>query len=69
MTDEREAAIQAICERTGKTREQAEAFLDLARSAFARRGWVESEPLDQDAIGERLDTFLGVGGTTDRKTL
>ncbi|MGW4488414.1 hypothetical protein ACWEOE_31785 [Amycolatopsis sp. NPDC004368] len=55
----REKAIADICARTGKTREQAVAFLDLARSAFARRGWAEGESLNQDQIGERLATFMG----------
>jgi hypothetical protein len=54
----REDAIQALMEK-GKTREQAEAFIDLMGSAFRRRGWVEGEPLTQEQIGERLDTFLG----------
>jgi hypothetical protein len=53
----REDAIKAITD-GGKTREQAEAFLDILGSAFARRGWVEGEPLGPDAIAERLDTFV-----------
>ena len=52
-------AAAAITEGTGKTHEQAQAFLDILGSAFRRRGWVEGEPLGQDAIAERLDTFIG----------
>lgn len=55
----REEAIQAITEKTGKTREQAEAFLDILSSAFRRRGWSEGEPLSQDEISDRLDKFMG----------
>ncbi len=58
MTD-REDAIKAITEKTGKTREQAESVLDLLGSAFRRRGWAEGEPLSQDQISERFDTFIG----------
>lgn len=57
----REDAINAIVT-TGKTREQAEAFLDILGSAFARRGWVEGEPLQPEAVAERLDTFLDPTG-------
>lgn len=56
----RDEAIEAVVA-TGKTREQAEAFIELMRSAFARRGWVEGEPLTQDEIGEQLGTFMGTG--------
>ena len=56
---DREAAINAITTDTGKTREQAEAFLDIAGSAFRRRGWAEGEPLSQDEIAERLRRFTG----------
>lgn len=52
-------AVEAIAEGTGKTAEQAEAFLDILGSAFRRRGWVEGEPLTEDEIGARLDTFIG----------
>lgn len=58
----RETAIEAIVRDTGDTREQAEAFLDIVGSAFARRGWIEGEPLSPDEIGERLDIFLGGKG-------
>lgn len=54
----RDEAVAAITEGAGKTPEQAQAFLDILGSAFRRRGWVEGEPLDQDAIAERLDTFV-----------
>jgi hypothetical protein len=49
----------AIATGTGKTVDQADAFLDILGSAFRRRGWVDGDPLSQDAIAERLDTFLG----------
>ncbi len=59
MSAARGEAVRAIVEKTGKTPEQAEAFLDLVGSAFRRRGWVDGEPMTQDQIGERLDVFLG----------
>jgi hypothetical protein len=61
MSDQtpRDKAADAIAEGTGKTREQADAFLDLARSAFARRRWIEGEPLSDSEIGERFSTFMG----------
>ena len=55
---DKESLIQGLMEK-GKTREQAEAFMDLMGSAFKRRGWAEGEPLDKEQISERLDTFLG----------
>jgi hypothetical protein len=61
MNDECEASIQALMQDGRRTRAQAVAFLDLLGSAFRRRGWVEGEPLNQDQIGERLDTFLDGG--------
>lgn len=60
--EEREAVITAICERTGKTREQAVAFLDVLWSALRRRGWVEGAPLSQPEVAERVDTFIGRSG-------
>jgi hypothetical protein len=54
----REEAIVAIVEK-GKTREQAEAFLAIMGSAFRRRGWVEGEPLDDDALADQYQAFLG----------
>lgn len=54
----REDAIAAIVA-SGKTREQAEAYLDILGSAFARRGLVEGEPLPAEQIDEQLGTFLG----------
>lgn len=62
INEAREEAVQAIMLDTGKTREQAEAFLEIVGSAFARRGWIEGEPLLPDAIGERLETFLDRNG-------
>lgn len=56
---EREGVIKAICEGTGKTREQAIAFLDVLGSGLRRRGWIEGEPMSQDEIAERVDTFMG----------
>ena len=55
---DREGAINAITTSTGKTREQAEAFLDIVGSAFRRRGWMDGKPLGQTEIVERLDTFV-----------
>lgn len=52
----REEAIKAITD-SGKTREQAEAFLNLVGSAFARRGWVEGEPLDPEGITANAEAF------------
>lgn len=61
MTERQDAidAIDAIVA-TGKTPEQAEAFLDLVGSAFRRRGWIEGDPLSPGKIGERVDAFLNV---------
>lgn len=59
----REDAIEAVMN-TGKTQEQAEAFLAIMASAFRRRGWAEGEPLNPDEVGEKLDAFLG--GELDR---
>lgn len=64
----REDAIKALTDK-GRTREQAEAFLDLMGSALRRRGWITGEPLSQEQIGERIDTFMGqpdTGKETDR---
>ena len=58
-SEARERAIEGICAKTGKTREQAEAFLDILGSALRRRGWIDGEPLTQDEIGSKLDTFIG----------
>lgn len=52
-------AITAICKRTGKTREQAEAFLDILGSGLRRRGWIDGEPMSQAEIGNRFGTFMG----------
>jgi hypothetical protein len=54
----REDVITAMIA-TGKTREQAEAFLDILGSALKRRGWVEGQPLSQGEIKASLDAFLG----------
>jgi len=54
----RDEAVAAIVA-TGKTPEQANAFLDLLGSAFARRGWISGEPLGADEVAERFDTFVG----------
>lgn len=56
----REDAIKALTDK-GKTREQAEAFIDLMGSAFRRRGWVPGEPLSDEQIADRMDTFMGEG--------
>ena len=54
---DRSDAVQAIVA-TGKTPEQAEAFLDVLGSAFRRRGWVEGEPLPPEEIKQRMTVFL-----------
>ena len=56
---EREEAIGRIMHRTGKTREQAVAFLDVLGSAMTRRGLADAPLLSEDEIGERVDTFMG----------
>lgn len=61
----REDAIKALTGR-GKTREQAEAFLDVLGSAFRRRGWVAGDPLTYEQLTERLGTFLGDPGEPGR---
>lgn len=53
----REDAIEAITG-TGKSREQADAFLDILGSAFRRRGWVEGEPLTTGEIDDRMNVFV-----------
>lgn len=58
---EREEAIERIMRRTGKTREQAVAFLDVLGSAMTRRGLANAKVLSEDEIGERVDTFIGEG--------
>ena len=54
----RDDATAAIMN-TGKTQDQADAFLAILGSSFARRGWVEGEPLSQDEIAANLNVFLG----------
>jgi hypothetical protein len=54
----REDAIAAITP-TGRTREQAEAFLDIVGSAFRRRGWADGEPLTEDEIAANINTLIG----------
>ena len=56
--ERREQVIQASMAR-GKTREQAEAFLDIVGSAFRRNGWAPGEPLSDEQIDEKFTTFLG----------
>jgi NADH:ubiquinone oxidoreductase subunit E len=58
VTDSRHDAVEAICAKTGKTPEQAEAFLAILGSAFRRRGWVDGEPLSEQEIGKQVGTFL-----------
>jgi NADH:ubiquinone oxidoreductase subunit E len=60
VSAEREEAIEGIMAKVGKTREQAEAFLDILGSAMRRRSWIEGEPLEQSEIGAKLDTFMGL---------
>lgn len=56
---EREKAIDGICRRTGKTREQAIAFLDVLGSGLTKRGLINAKVLSEDEIAERVHTFLG----------
>lgn len=51
--------VRAIVEKTGDTEEQAEAFIDIVGSAFARRGWIEGEPLSPEELEYKLKVFLG----------
>ncbi|UVK58458.1 hypothetical protein SEA_GLOBIWARMING_66 [Arthrobacter phage GlobiWarming] len=59
--EKREQIIQSSMAR-GKTREQAEAFLDIVGSAFRRNGWAPGEPMTDEQVDKKLSTFLG---TTD----
>ena len=59
--ERREQVIQASIAR-GKTREQAEAFLDIVGSAFRRNGWAPGKPLSEREVDQKLSTFMG---TTD----
>lgn len=64
----REQAVHAIMG-AGKSREQAEAYLALVKSAFSRRGWVDGTPMSPERIEVNLATFLGdvVDGIEDPK--
>lgn len=53
MSAERDQAIADMMARTGKTREQIEAFLDMVASAM---GW--RPKLTEAEKGERLNAFL-----------
>lgn len=53
MSADRERAIADMMARTGKTRGQVEAFLDMVGSAM---GW--RPKLTEDEKRERLDAFL-----------
>lgn len=55
----RERAIEGICERTGKTREQAIAFLDVLGSALTKRGLADAKVLSEDEARAAVDTFIG----------
>jgi hypothetical protein len=54
----REDAIEALM-RTGKNREQAEAFLTLLGSGFARRGWIDGPVLSDVEIRTEFEKFIG----------
>jgi len=56
--ERREQVIQASMAR-GKTREQAEAFLDIVGSAFRRNGWAPGNPMTREQVDKKLSTFLG----------
>jgi hypothetical protein len=55
---DRQQAIDAIVAK-GKTPEQAEAFLAILGSAWARRGWADGEPMGDDEAQAALEVFLG----------
>lgn len=57
----RESLIKGLMAR-GKTREQAEAFLDIMGSAFRSKGWAPGKPLESAEISEKLDVFIGKPG-------
>lgn len=54
----REEALNAIIG-SGKTPEQANAFLDILGSAFARKDWIAGEPLPAEQLEALLAGFLG----------
>jgi len=53
---ERERAIQAVMDRTGKTREQAEAFFQIVGHSM---GW--RSPLTDEEFAEAHNTFIDGG--------
>lgn len=57
MNQKREDMIRALTNEN-RTREQAEAFLDILGSGLVRRGLIKGEPLSEEALSERLDTFI-----------
>lgn len=59
LTAKRERFIAAYIERTGKTREQTLAVMDLVASGFRRRGWAPGDPLTDEARRECFNTMLG----------
>lgn len=59
MNAEREKAIEDICRRTGKTREQAIAFLDVLGSGLTKRGLAGGKVLTEQETAERVSTFIG----------
>ena len=54
----REALIQGMCERNGKTREQNLALLEMLGSALNRRAG-EGKTLDREQLSVRLGRFVG----------
>jgi len=60
MNPKREQFIADYCAKSGKTREQAEAFLAVLGSAMAKRGiWPEATVLSDDETSEAVGTFIG----------
>lgn len=60
MNAKREEFITGYCARSGKTREQAEAFLAVLGSAMSKRfDWPEVPKLSADETAAAVDTFIG----------
>lgn len=56
----REDFITDYCAQSGKTREQAEAFLAVLGSGMAKRGiWPEARILTEKETSDAVKTFIG----------
>lgn len=58
---DREDRVQAIVDRCGKTREQAEAFIDLVQHALG----LEERKYTHEELDTKFDLFLGRHGERD----